>query len=790
MVNTGAGRERDILLAWNEFAYVQDLTKGDVSLYVGPTKVSLSNTERMVKTESVSGKVREVREEEGGIQNFVQADSSQYIVLKNPAIKGAKNYSRGPNTPVDLQVGKKVVKKGPVYAALWPGQSADVIDGHTLEEDEYLILRAYDTPASIAKTESKAAKPTPTLGEDGADTAPPTPKTKRKSEAEKLEDKLGKKIEIGTEFIVRGSETSFYIPPNGFEVVQGPDSGYVRKAVKLMDGEYCVLLTPNGEQKYVQGPMMVIPEPDEKLKKTNGQHIYKAHTMKPEKGLHLYVTKDFKVEEGDPLEKTIGKGSFKVGQELFVKDKDGLFFPNENIEMKREIDPISLAENEGIYVRDMKSGEIKTVKGSKNFLTDPTKQEVITRTLDEEVSDLYKTTNDDYKKAVSIYVPPNTAVMVTSEKGRKVVEGPKHYIMDYSEDLETLALSTGTPKNDKHLLETVYLQVEGNKVSDVVDVETKDHANLAVKLSYRISFEEEKEKWFDVRNYVGLLCDHLSSLVRSSVKRLPLDTFYSGKEGKEVDTDMIRDTILGPKEEGKDRKGRFFKENNMRVYDLEVLKVEVMDDEIAEMLDEAQKDAFQNEMDKRKAEMDYDLSKATNEMNKKRAQMEYDLSTTTEKIKQDTYGIRMTTLEKEAEMLGKKEAVGTAQISLDNKLDEMNKVGRAENEVAASKISYEFQKEKQDDNRESKMELLEKETEAYIKRMEAVSPNLVATLERLGDQELVMNAAQYFGDLSILEGKSLKETMEHVFKALPFLNKDLSFLENMKHEIKKVSKDD
>ena len=33
-------RERDILVAPHEFAYVQDLTKGDIVLYVGPTKIS------------------------------------------------------------------------------------------------------------------------------------------------------------------------------------------------------------------------------------------------------------------------------------------------------------------------------------------------------------------------------------------------------------------------------------------------------------------------------------------------------------------------------------------------------------------------------------------------------------------------------------------------------------------------------------------------------------------------------------------------------------------------------
>jgi len=46
-MSEGEVRERDILVAPNEHAYVQDLTKGDIVLYVGPTTISLSNTERI-----------------------------------------------------------------------------------------------------------------------------------------------------------------------------------------------------------------------------------------------------------------------------------------------------------------------------------------------------------------------------------------------------------------------------------------------------------------------------------------------------------------------------------------------------------------------------------------------------------------------------------------------------------------------------------------------------------------------------------------------------------------------
>ena len=73
-------RERDILIASNEYAYVQDLTKGDIVLYVGPTKISLSNTERLVDFKNE--RFLPVRGEEGasGVCPFLAASSTQYVV--------------------------------------------------------------------------------------------------------------------------------------------------------------------------------------------------------------------------------------------------------------------------------------------------------------------------------------------------------------------------------------------------------------------------------------------------------------------------------------------------------------------------------------------------------------------------------------------------------------------------------------------------------------------------------------------------------------------------------------
>ena len=42
------GRERDLVLAPNEYAFISDETKGNINVYVGPHKTSLANTDRPV----------------------------------------------------------------------------------------------------------------------------------------------------------------------------------------------------------------------------------------------------------------------------------------------------------------------------------------------------------------------------------------------------------------------------------------------------------------------------------------------------------------------------------------------------------------------------------------------------------------------------------------------------------------------------------------------------------------------------------------------------------------------
>ena len=485
-------RERDILVASNEYAYVQDLTKGDIVLYVGPTKISLSNTERLVDYQH--GRFVPIRADEGGaVATFVAATSSQYIVLENPPKDPNVKPVKGNNSATELRIGRKVVVPGPASFPLWPGQRARVVDGHALREDEYLVVRVYD---------------------EGHD-AP-----------------------IGTERVIRGTDTSFYVPETGLEVVPATGNSYVRKARRLRKGA----------------------------------------------GLHLRVVKSFEQLAGE----AIPPGKYEAGQDIFIADGEGYFFPTSSVEIVSEVKAIPLGEREGLYARDIATGYITTVTGPINYLPDPTRVEVVVRPLDDDRSDLYGVPKNTVSvRALSIYVPSSFAVLVTAKNKREVVRGPQTRVLDYDEDLEVLQLSTGRPKTSERTLRTCFLQTEGNKVSDVLRLKTADHNEIEVAVSYRVSFVGPDEvRWFNVTDYVGLLCDHAGSLLRAAVRACSIETFYQSS------TEILRTAILGEKREGEPRPGRHFEENGMWIYDVEILDVRILDPEVQALIGGAQRNAI------------------------------------------------------------------------------------------------------------------------------------------------------------------------------------------------------
>ncbi|MCS7075026.1 MAG: hypothetical protein NZ108_11210, partial [Bacteroidia bacterium] len=80
-------RERDLVLAPNEFAFISDQTKGNINVYVGPYKTSLANTDKPVIFDEETKRFKICSLEES-IQTFCTAPEGWYIVMKNPPSDG------------------------------------------------------------------------------------------------------------------------------------------------------------------------------------------------------------------------------------------------------------------------------------------------------------------------------------------------------------------------------------------------------------------------------------------------------------------------------------------------------------------------------------------------------------------------------------------------------------------------------------------------------------------------------------------------------------------------------
>lgn len=206
--------QKDLVLSPNEYAYVLDETKGNVACNVGPHKMSLSQSDNLVKFDTKTKKFIPCDRYNDAISLFVTAPEGWYIALKNPA-PGNKHPQAGTSNsiPENMEIGKKINIPGPASFALYPGQMAQVIQGHNLRSNQYLVAKVYDADSLNTTKEDR----------DASENKP--------------------YFVNGQVLIIKGTEISFYIPPTGIEVKainNDPSKGYVRDAVRFLS--YCAEL--------------------------------------------------------------------------------------------------------------------------------------------------------------------------------------------------------------------------------------------------------------------------------------------------------------------------------------------------------------------------------------------------------------------------------------------------------------------------------------------------------------------------------------------------------------------
>lgn len=781
--------QKDLVLAPNEFAFVLDETKGNVSCNVGPHKMSLSQSDRLVRFDIDSKRFIACERQRDAIQTLITAPEGWYVALKNPAPGNTHPKAGVSNTiPDGMLTGCKIMIPGPVDFALYPGQMAEVIKGHSLRSNQYLIARVYDADALNSSEKIDPEDP-------------------------------DNKYFNGQILVIKGTETSFYIPPTGVEV-KAIDSnsakGYVRDAVTLERLEYCILKDENGTKRYVHGPEVVFPEPTEVFLAAphTGEIKRRAIELSDISGVYIKVIADYTDEDGT---------KHKTGEELFITGKQQMiYYPRPEhtfITYEGRIihHAIAIPKGEGRYIMNRMTGEIKTVRGPAMYLPDPRVEVVVKRTLTKTQCELWYpgntevlvanghqglTLNCDYNVArgltksfdfdvtaasytptgketvtgidrKSTYTGPRTisldsskfdgavavnvwtgyAINVVSKDGvREIICGPQTVLLDYDQILETLQVSTGKPKTADSLQDIVFLRHENNQVSDVINVETEDFVTAAIKVSYHVSFDSSmKEKWFSVDNYVKHLCDWGRNVIKKAAKELTVAKLYESYQ------DVVVNAIRGASFDSDTL--YLFEENGMYISDVEVLSLHI-EPAVRELIDQHQKKVVSKTLELVAAKNSALIEEQIVALNREKvilaeAYAQFKAEKESETVLKDLR-LAMEQDRLEEEVATKKAAAEKAQQVLENERQELIRADREKDGALALSL-----KERECDLDAKR----EAETAKAMKEVfGAIGPDLAAAMNNSNNQEIMKGIVEAISPYAIANGESVSNAINKVLR--------------------------
>ena len=779
-------RETDLILKPGEYCFLLDKTKGVVSTLTGFCKLSMSATDSTVDYREDLKKFVEVPTKDA-IKNFVVIPEGWYCTLLNPAERNEHPKIGTSNVTPELRVGEKIVDCGPKSYALYPGQMAKVIKGHSLHSNEYILAEVYN------------------------------------ADAEEIKDK---KYYNGQHIVIKGEQS--YIPPTGIKVIPKEDGSYIRKGAMLESNQYAILLNESGEKEYVRGPAIVFPEASQHfiINEETGTEAFQCIELSDISGIYIKVIEDYTEnpivvdyiteEDKDGNITKIPKYSdpivHKAGEELFITGKDTkIYYPRKEhsiISYNGKIihHAIAIPDGEGRYVLNRETGQIRTIKAGMHLL-DPRYEVLVDRKLTKKECELWypgnkevleyncpsreetsgyitadswknlcnaitTTTcdftasatvdslsngflgqdnvvtyskagfdrgntftkprsiefNNKYDGAVTIDVWTGYAVNVVDKSGKNHIEiGPRHVILDYGESLEEISGD-------------VYLRIENDDIYDCIVVQTKDFVNVNIELYYYINFNPaQKNNWFSIGEYEKRLTDTEESLIKREAKKYTVEEFYNNA------TDIIRSVVLSTATETK-KSAEF--SNGMYIYDVAINTVEILDKSIKEMIDQHQNNIVAKMLELSAANKDIAVATEIAKLNKEKADLQYQGKMHELELNNK---LRLEDQKKKDEYARLVEASHKAEREAEKELQTLKAaISKIELAAAKEKTTQEFSFRKESDKMYAERE--KNHTDAIKKVLDSISPQLVAAIESGTKSEMLRDVSQSIAPYAIASG--------------------------------------
>lgn len=434
-------------------------------------------------------------------------------------------------------------------------------------------------------------------------------------------DVYGKLRKAGEEWLLRLKDSDIHIT-DVYEIVVGTIS-----AVILNSRQYCYILDPVGEdgknlfgkKKLLKGECTFFLQPFESLEKG----IQDIIILADDEALLLKSIDRFADEKKDVI---------RVPGEKWMIYGPRDYIPPIQVEILERRKLIPLDENEGIYVRDTRTGEVKAHSG-KSYMLKPEEQlwemvlppeveELVVRQMTGETFQIahkegtkltYESTGKSLKRdktrVIAFRVPHNSAVQVYDFKTKisRVVFGPDRIMLQPDEQFTVVSLSGGLPKRE-NVITNLALMLGPDFMSDIVIVETSDHANLALTLSYNWRFRvdksnlEEANRIFQVRDFVGDACKTIASRVRGAVSAYSFEDFHQRS------SDIIKVAVFGKKGD-ETRTELYLSSNGLLITNVDIQSVEPTDDKTKASLKKSVNQAIEITTEANKARAQHETRK-------------------------------------------------------------------------------------------------------------------------------------------------------------------------------------
>jgi len=382
----------------------------------------------------------------------------------------------------------------------------------------------------------------------------------------------------GDEWLITIRDAETHIP-DVYEVVVGEVP-----LTTLTNRQFCVIVDPIGDHGknlfgrriLRKGEISFFLRPGERLE----SGIQNVYILGSEESLLLRARETYEgVSEGKKVIRAPGERWMIYGPTDYV--------PPVEVEVVERRKSIALDENEGVYVRDIKTGKVRSHIG-RSYMLAPN-EELWEKTLSAEVEtelakaraggDESKAPPRDKTRVVSYRAPHNSAVQIYDylKKKSRVVFGPELIMLGSDEQFTVNNLSGGKPKT-ANKIKAIAILLGPDFMTDVVLVETSDHARLSLQLAYNWNFEidrtkeDDPQRIFQVPDFVGDACKTIASRVRGAVARVSFDEFHKNS------AEVIRTAVFGVATETGQVRNRFqFNANSLIITNIDIQSVEPVD---------------------------------------------------------------------------------------------------------------------------------------------------------------------------------------------------------------------